>query len=54
MNGAGAALADAATEFGANEVEVIAKYPQKWGLGSHVHGTGLAVNLEGELSHGSE
>ena len=53
MDGAGAALADAATEFGANEVEVIAEHPQERGLGSHVHGAGLAVNLEGELSHGS-
>ena len=45
MHGARAALADAATEFGANEVEVIAEYPQERGLGSHVHSAGLAVNL---------
>lgn len=54
MHGASAALADPAAEFSADEVEVIAQNPQKRGLGSHVHGAGLAVNLEGELSHGNK
>jgi hypothetical protein len=51
VNGAGAALTDAAPEFGADEVEVVAEDPEERGLGSHVHGAGLAVNLQGELSH---
>jgi len=51
VDGAGAALADTAAELGADEVEVVAEDPEERGLGCHVHGAGLAVNLQGELSH---
>lgn len=52
MNGAGAALTDAAAEFCADEIEMIAKYPQKGSVGGHVHSVGLAVYLQGEFTHG--
>ncbi len=54
MDGTSAALSDSASKFRADEFEMIAQNPQEWGLGSHVHGAGLAVNLEGELSHGNK
>jgi hypothetical protein len=51
MNGAGTALADAATEFCADEFEMITQYPKQRGVGGHIHGTGMAVNLEDIFWH---
>ena len=51
MNGAGTALADAATEFCADEFEMITQHPKQRGVGGHIHGTGLAVNLEDIFWH---
>src|SRR5271170_2350469 len=46
MDGAGAALGDAATKLGAGHAEHIAKHPQERRVGGHVDGARLAVNIQ--------
>ncbi len=50
-DGAGAALAEAAAEFGAVEFEVIAQDVEERSGRVHVHGVGAAVDFKIEVGH---
>ena len=52
MNGAGAAEAAAAAEFGANKIQVIAQYPQQWSVGIDLQLNGAVV--DGQRNDGHE
>src|SRR5256714_922859 len=51
VDGAGAALRDAAAELGARESERVAQHPEQWRVGCDVDGFGLAVDGEGNRGH---
>ena len=51
MHGAGATLANAATVFGPDKIEIITKHPEKGGIGGNIHGPGLAVYVQSEFGH---
>jgi len=51
QDGAGAALGDAATEFGARQTEIVAQDPKHRRVGPHIDGMGLPVHLDAELRH---